>query len=167
MEARSEAAVFGVVWCYLVLKKCVHHYSSGGRMRDCSTRPCRGSSMSESALQLWHGVLFRQRPDDTFEAISPHVQQWTGLAPECSLNAIHPADRAKTDADRSTFRLRHARTWQITWVEQRRRALPAGGYEGYWEDVTERARLGQELAQAHWRATLGTTTQRLVHDFNN
>ena len=122
--------------------------------------------MSEGALRLWHGVLFRQRPDLTFESISPHVQQWTGLSPERALEAIFPADREKATADPTTFRLRHARTWQITWVQQRRRAVP-GGYEGYWEDVTERAHLGQELAQAHWQATLGTTTQRLVHDFNN
>jgi hypothetical protein len=122
--------------------------------------------MSEAALRLWHGVLFRQRPDLTFESINPHVQQWTGVPPERALDAVYPADRAKVDADQANFRLRHARTWQITWVEQRRRAV-AGGYEGYWEDATERAHLGQELAQAHWRATLGTTTQRLVHDFNN
>lgn len=122
--------------------------------------------MNEGALQLWHGVLFRQRADLTLESISPHVRQWTGLEPHLALQAIHPADRAKAEADQATFRLRHARTSRITWIQQRRRAVP-GGYEGYWEDVTDRVRLTHELAETHWKATLGTATQRLVHDFNN
>ena len=122
--------------------------------------------MNEGALQLWNGVLFRQRADLTFESISPHVQQWTGLDPQLSLQAIHPADHAKAKIDHAAFRLRHARTWQVTWVEQRRRAVP-GGYEGYWENVTPRIHLSQDLAQTHWKATLGAATQRLVHDFNN
>jgi hypothetical protein len=122
--------------------------------------------MNEGALQLWDGVLFRQRSDLTFESISPHVQEWTGLEPHLSLQAIHPADRAKAESNQTLFRLRHARTWQVTWVEQRRRAL-RDGYEGYWENVTGRIHLSQELAQTHWKATLGAATQRLVHDFNN
>jgi hypothetical protein len=122
--------------------------------------------MNESALQLWRGVLFRQRADLTFESISPHVQEWTGLEPQGALEAVLEADRPKVKADQATFRLRHARTWQITWVAQRRRAV-SGGYEGYWENITERVHLGQELAQAHWQATLSIATQRLVHDFNN
>ena len=123
--------------------------------------------MHEDALQLWHGVLFRQRADLAFESISPHVQEWTGMQPQLSLQAIHPADRAKAQSEHATFRLRHARTWRITWIEQRRRAHSGGGYEGYWENVTARVHLNQELAQTHWKATLGTATQRLVHDFNN
>jgi len=122
--------------------------------------------MSESALQLWHGVLFRQQADLTFESISPHVAEWTGLEAPRALEAVHPADRAKIDAERATFRLRHAHTWRITWVEQRRRQTTTG-YEGYWENITERIHLDQELAQAHWKDTLGTATRRLVHDFNN
>jgi len=122
--------------------------------------------MNEDALQLWHGVLFRQRPDLTFESITPHVQEWTGLEPHLSVQAVHPSDRAKAEQDRATFRLRHARTGRITWVEQRRRAV-SGGYEGYWENVSERIHISQDLAQTHWKATLGTATQRLVHDFNN
>jgi signal transduction histidine kinase len=122
--------------------------------------------MNESALQLWHGVLFRQRPDLTFEWISPRVEEWTGVEPHRALEAIFPADREKAGRDEATFRLQHARTGQIRWVEQRRRAI-AGGYEGYWEDITERVALTQELAQAQWTAVLGTATQRLTHDFNN
>ena len=129
-------------------------------------RTWRGRLMNEGALQLWHGVLFRQRSDGTLESINPHVQEWTGLEPRLALSAIHPADRGKAELDCAKFRLRHARTWQITWVEQRRRTIP-GGYEGYWENVTERVHLTQELAQTHWKATFGMATQRLVHDFNN
>ncbi|HKQ38619.1 MAG TPA: hypothetical protein VJ063_11115, partial [Verrucomicrobiae bacterium] len=122
--------------------------------------------MNESALQLWGGVVFRQRSDLTFESISPHVKEWTGLDPQLSLQALYPADRAKAASDNAVFRLRHQQTGRITWVEQRRRAV-AAGYEGYWENVTKRVHLSQELAQSHWKSTLGTATQRLVHDFNN
>lgn len=122
--------------------------------------------MNEGAQQLWDGVLFHQRADLTFDSISPHVQEWTGIDPQLSLNAIHPADRDKADLDQGVFRLRHVRTGRITWVEQRRRAV-SGGHEGYWENVTDQVHVKQELAQSHWKATLGTATQRLVHDFNN
>lgn len=122
--------------------------------------------MHEDALQLWDGVLFRQRPDLTFESITPQVQEWTGIDPQRSLDAIHPSDRPKAELDRATFRLRHVRTGRITWVEQRRRPV-SGGYEGYWENITDRVHLKQNLAHAHWKATLGTATQRLIHDFNN
>jgi hypothetical protein len=122
--------------------------------------------MNESALQLWHGVLFRQRSDLAFESISAHVEEWTGLEPKRALEAVHPADRTKVEEAQTRFRLQHAHTSRITWVEQRRRAI-AGGYEGYWEDVTERIELARELAQSQWKAILGTATQRLVHDFNN
>ena len=116
--------------------------------------------------QLWHGVLFRQRPDHTFESITPRAREWTGLDPYLSWQAIHPADVEKANSDNARFRLRHAQTWRITWVEQRRRPTE-DGYEGYWEDVSSQVRLARELAHAHWKATLGTATQRLVHDFNN
>src|SRR5687767_6759367 len=106
--------------------------------------------MDESALQLWRGVLFRQRPDLSFDSISAHVQEWTGVEPHRALEVVHPADREKPAQDRSIFRLRHARTGRITWIEQRRRSLDAG-YEGYWENVTERVQLSQELAQAQWK----------------
>lgn len=118
--------------------------------------------MNDSVLELWHGVLFRQRPDLTFEWISPRVEQWTGTKPNLALEAVHPDDRGKLKGEHATFRLRHARTGRITWVEQRRR-----GVEGYWENITERVNLSQQLAQAHWEGALGAATNRLVHDFNN
>lgn len=122
--------------------------------------------MTDSVLQLWHGVLFRRRPDASLEWIGARLQEWTGLEPHRTLEAVHPADRAKLAQDHITLRLRHALTGRITWVEQRRHALP-GGYEGCWEDVTDRVRLNHQLARLQWNATLGLATNRLVHDFNN
>lgn len=122
--------------------------------------------MNDSVLQLWHGVLFRQRPDSSLEWISPRIQEWTGLEPHRALEAVHPGDRPKLAVENTTFRLRHARTGRITWVEQRRRGVTSG-YEGYWENITERVHRNHQLSQAQWNATLGSATNRLVHDFNN
>src|SRR5688500_9936715 len=122
--------------------------------------------MNESALQHWDGVLFSQRPGLTFEWISPRLQEWTGLETHQALEAILPADRDREGKDEATFRLRHTRTGRIRWVQQRRRKV-GNGYEGFWEDVTERFFLTHQLAGAQWDATLGTATHRLVHDFNN
>src|SRR5688572_6925136 len=118
--------------------------------------------MNDSVLELWHGVLFRQRPDLTFEWISPRVEEWTGTEPNLALAAVHPDDREKVKGEHATFRLRHTRTGRITWVEQRRRGL-----EGYWENITERVQLTQRLAHANWNGILGVATSKLVHDFNN
>lgn len=118
--------------------------------------------MNDSVLQLWQGVLFRQRPDSTLEWIGSRIQQWTGLEPHRTLEALHPADRAKLTEENAVLRLRHTRTGRITWVQQRRQ-----GFEGYWEDITEHVSLKHQIAQAHWKATLGAATNKLVHDFNN
>src|SRR5688572_22200728 len=119
------------------------------------------TTMDEGVLQLWHGVLFRQRPDLSLEWISPRIQEWTGLEPQRALEAVHPADRPRLAEAQTTLRLRHARTGRITWVEQRRYSI-ANGHEGYWENITECQRLQHRLAQARWDATLGVATNKLV-----
>ena len=44
--------------------------------------PPGSASVDERLLELCPVVLFRQRPDLTFEHISPRIHEWTGVRPE-------------------------------------------------------------------------------------
>lgn len=143
-----------------------------------------------SLMQHWPGVLFRQRPDLSFEFASALLEDWTGepLAkwhekPGLFWGVIHEEDveefkqqlqlaSQRPEGIASHFRLRHAISGRVIYVNEfrygRRDATGAVvGYQGYWTDVTRQTLAERRLAAAAWKETLGLVTLGLVHDFNN
>jgi signal transduction histidine kinase len=143
-----------------------------------------------SLMQHWPGVLFRQRPDLTFEFASAPLEDWTGepLAKwheKTGLfwDVIHERDAAefkeqlqlagqRPEGIASHFRLRHVNTGRVIYVSEFRYARRDAtgqliGYEGYWTDVTRQTLAERRLAAAAWKETLGLVTLGLAHDFNN
>ena len=147
-------------------------------------------ALLELLLQHWPGVLFRQRPDLTFEVASPQLEPMTGYAleewktqPELFWKVIHELDvdlvkqhleevAAEAEGKSCSFRVRHRTTGRVAYISEFRRALrdESGGlrsYEGFWTDVTQQALAERRLATAAWKETLGLLTLGLSHDFNN
>ena len=141
-------------------------------------------------LQHWPGVLFRQRPDLTFEVASPQLEAMTGSAveewktqPELFWKVVHELDvdlvkqhlaevAVEAEGRSCSFRVRHQTTGHVAYVSEFRRALRDGSgvllsYEGFWMDVTRQALAERRLATAAWKETLGLITLGLSHDFNN
>ncbi len=144
----------------------------------------------ESLLPNWPGVVFRQRPDLTFEFATRGLEALTGHAlslwethPGLFWRAIHELDSEEfkrrldgmaTEAEGVTnrFRIRHAQTGRVSYIAEFRRAEydPAGRilrYDGYWLDETRLTLSERRLATAAWKETLGLLTLGLAHDFNN
>src|SRR5713226_6214765 len=79
-------------------------------------------------MQYWPGVFFRQRPDFSFEFVSPKIHELTGLTAESWLNTPSPfwqvvheldADELRqqiknaahtTDSVRTVYRLRNTQS---------------------------------------------------------
>ena len=142
-------------------------------------------------LQLhWPGVLFRQRPDLTFDVASPRLTEMTGYAleewktqPGLFWKVVHELDLDQVkqhltevavgaEGKSCSFRVRHQTTGRVTYVSEFRRALrdesgALRSYEGFWMDVTRQALAERRLATAAWKETLGLLTLGLSHDFNN
>ena len=150
----------------------------------------RMDALLELLLQHWPGVLFRQRPDLTFEVASPQLEAMTGLAveewktqPELFWKVIHELDvdlvkqhlaevTVEAEGKSCSFRVRHQATGRVACISEFRRAVrdESGGlrsYEGFWTDVTQQALAERRLATAAWKETLGLLTLGLSHDFNN
>ena len=147
-------------------------------------------SQWQTMARWWPGVIFRQRVDLTFEAVSPRIEELTGL-PACAWcqpprllwQVVHEADadnlrNAITQAGRtgqtvtSRFRLRHVHTRRISHIVEHRLARRAAdetvlGYDGAWLDVTRQTVAENRLATAAWKETLAVLTMGLAHDFNN
>jgi len=144
----------------------------------------------ESLLPHWPGVVFRQRPDLSFEFASPGLEELTGrllaewqTRPDLFWTAIHETDAdelkrriaamaEEPDGVTSHFRIRHAQTGRVAYIAEFRRAErdTAGGilrYEGFWLDETRLTLSERRLAAAAWKETLGLLTLGLAHDFNN
>ena len=144
----------------------------------------------ESLMQHWPGVLYRQRPDLSFEFASARLEDWTGQSlarwqgePGLFWKTIHELDAEgfkqqlrvagqNHEGVTSSFRLRHRETGRVTYVSEFRlsRRDATGqvvGYEGFWLDVTRQTLSEQRLATAAWKETLGLVTLGLAHDFNN
>lgn len=147
-------------------------------------------ALLELMLQHWPGVLFRQRPDLTFDIASPQLEAMTGFAleewktqPELFWRAVHELDvdlvkqhlaavAVEAEGRTCSFRVRHQTTGRVAYISEFRRALrdESGGlrsYEGFWTDVTRQALAEKRLATAAWKETLGLLTLGLSHDFNN
>jgi len=147
-------------------------------------------SQWQTVARWWPGVVFRQRADLTFEAMSPRIEELTGLAasawcqpPRRLWQVVHEADaehlrNAITQAGRTgqtvtcRFRLRHVHTRRISHIVEHRLARRAAdetvlGYDGVWLDVTRQTVAENRLATAAWKETLAVLTMGLAHDFNN
>jgi hypothetical protein len=154
--------------------------------------PCGPESTGtyEGLLDLCPGVLFRQRPDFSFEYIGHKIQGWSGFGAEDWLRRadllpqlVYEDDAAalevhlKACAGKETethivFRMRNRHTGRITCVAESRRTLrnPGGGiagYEGLWRDVSTEAFAARELDAATWESTFGLMTLGAAHDLNN
>lgn len=144
----------------------------------------------ENLLEHWPGVLFRQRPDLTFDFAPPRLTELTGLAldrwhcdPELLWKVVHEQDAEDfrqqiqhaahaAEGLHHTFRLRHAITGRVTYLSEFRRPLldasgQLNGYEGFWVDQTRQTVSEKRLATAAWKETLALLTLGLAHDFNN
>lgn len=129
-------------------------------------------------------VTFCQRPDLSFERISPLAAAWTGVPlqrwlqdKDLFLQLVDAADReavchrlplaARPEGLVQAFHLRHVRTQALTPITEFRLAVGHDGgqlqaYEGVWV-----AHLEPRLRTASWKQALAVLTRGLVHDFNN
>jgi signal transduction histidine kinase len=146
--------------------------------------------VSQNLLEHWPGILFRQRPDLTFEFASPRLAELTGLPlerwhrdPELFWKVVHESDAddlrqqiirvsAVPQGFTTSFRLRQAISGRVAYISEFRRPLfdPGGrlqGYEGFWLDQTRQTVSEKRLATAAWKETLALLTIGLSHDFNN
>ncbi|MBN2506637.1 MAG: hypothetical protein JXQ71_08080 [Verrucomicrobia bacterium] len=140
--------------------------------------------------QLWPGVVFRQRPDLTFEFVTAAIETLTGIsppdwqtAPSRFWDTVHELDAGRVEdhlrrcegseaAHTLPFRVRHLRHGRISHILECRRACRdrAGqlvGYEGLWLDQTRQTAAEQRLAGASWHETLAAVTMGMAHGFNN
>jgi hypothetical protein len=139
--------------------------------------------LDERLLELCPVVLFRQRPDLSFEYISPRVHEWTGVPPEeCLRNPqflqqlIHAPDLGaytwhveqarKTSCEGQVhFRIRHRETGRLTALTETRWAIPglsgSGGFEGSWTPIP------LDCFEAPWRDTFNALALGASHEFNN
>jgi signal transduction histidine kinase len=140
--------------------------------------------------EFWPGVVFRQRPDLTFEFVTPPVEALTGVAPSDWQRApsrfwdmVHEqdAERVRGQIERCVqtgltetlgYRVCHLQHGRVSHVLERRRARWDGhgqllGYDGLWVDQTRQITAEQRLASAGWKETLAVLTMGLAHDFNN
>ena len=139
--------------------------------------------VDERLLELCPVVLFRQRPDLSFEYISPKIQEWTGVSPDEWLRdprflqqLIHAPDagayarhveRAKNAPAEGQvqFRIRHRDTGRLTAVTETRRAIPSprgnDGFEGSWTQIS------LDVFEGPWRDTYNALAIGASHEFNN
>lgn len=139
--------------------------------------------------QHWPGVIFSQRPDFTFDFVSPQIEALTGVSvaewqsqPQRFWQVVHEIEaeellqqykRAVRQgvAITNTVRLRHAVTGRISYVLEHRKPVISGGlllgYEGVWLDVTRQTIAEKRLSAASWKETLAVLTMGLAHDFGN
>lgn len=141
-------------------------------------------------MEHWPGVFFRQRPDLSFEHVSPRIVSLTGIPAAEWLTSgpmlarvVHELDAeefvrqvqrsAQGDAGcEFSFRVRHVVSGRVFYVTEYRRAVrdatgQVAGYVGFWNDVTRQTLSERRLATAAWKETLGLLTLGLSHDFNN
>jgi len=141
-------------------------------------------------VRRWPGVIFTQRPDFSFQFVSPQVEALTGIGvaqwhqtPALFWQVIHEADtealqqqlRRAADTGESAasmFRIRNAQTGKVAYVLEHRQAVRSSGglllsYEGVWLDITRQTIAEKRLSAAAWKETLAMLTMGLAHDFNN
>ncbi|MBC8001459.1 MAG: PAS domain-containing protein [Opitutaceae bacterium] len=139
--------------------------------------------------QHWPGVIFSQRPDFTFDFVSPQIESLTGVSvaewqsqPQRFWQVVHEIEAEELQqqfkravrqgvAITNTVRLRHVVTGRISYVLEHRKPVISGGlllgYEGVWLDVTRQTIAEKRLSAASWKETLAVLTMGLAHDFGN
>jgi PAS domain S-box-containing protein len=148
------------------------------------------SSHLQAFGALWPGVLFRQRPDFSFEFVNDQIEELTGVAPAewaerpgRFWEVVHEADHAdvRQNCERAvresqmvsmTYRLRHWRSGRICHVQERRQPVLAAdggliGFDGLWLDITRETLAERRLTGAAWKETLALITMGLAHDLGN
>jgi signal transduction histidine kinase/CheY-like chemotaxis protein len=166
------------------------HLRSESSRRGMFMRLVRAESQLDQLMKRWPGVIFRQRPDLTFQFVSPNIEALTGVTvDDWSRQAgrfweiVHDGDAeelqkqmqraARSGAAASiTYRVRHAQTGKISYVlEQRQPVMTRNGlllgYEGFWFDVTRQTIAEKRLSTASWKETLAVLTLGMAHDFSN
>lgn len=166
------------------------YLASDAARRNMVARLLRAEARLDNIVHRWPGVIFSQRPDFTFQFVSPHVEDLTGITVAewdrhsgRFWDAVHEADadELKGQIKRSiqtrqgvttTYRIRHARTGRVAYVLEYRQAILSGnrlllGFEGMWLDVTRQTIAERRLSTAAWKETLGVLTMGLAHDFSN
>lgn len=150
----------------------------------------RAQEQLHQLARCWPGVIFTQRPDFSFQYVSPQIEKLTGLAseqwtrsPALFWEMIHEADLEelqqhlkRTGEGREPgeirFRIRHARTGRMAYILEHRRGLRSANgsllsFEGVWLDITQPMIAEKRLSAAAWKETLASLTMGLTHDFNN
>lgn len=166
------------------------HLDNPAARRELFVRLLRAEAQLEKLAAHWPGVIFSQRPDFSFDYVSPKIERLTGVPvlhwqrqPQWFWQVVHESDApelqqqlqqtARTGQSlTSTFRLRHLQSGRITYVlEHRQPVLSQGrlllGYEGVWLDVTRQTIAEKRLSSAAWKETLAVLTMGLAHDFGN
>ncbi|MDB6038731.1 MAG: hypothetical protein JWM99_2572 [Verrucomicrobiales bacterium] len=166
------------------------HLGSEGSQRSMFVRMMKAESRLENLTQRWPGVIFTQRPDFTFDFITPRIEELTGIPVEqwhrqsdCFWSCVHEADaeeltlqlkmlNPKRSVMRSSYRIRHKLTGRVSYIMEHREALLTEnglllGFEGVWLDITRQAIAEKRLSAAAWKETLAVLTMGLAHDFSN
>jgi signal transduction histidine kinase len=166
------------------------HLAHPSARREMFVRLMRAEAQLEKLTRFWPGVVFSQRPDFSFQFVTPQIEDLTGVSvaewrqqPQRFWQVVHESDARELQqqlqqAVRSarpttnTIRLRNAQTRRISYVlEHRQPVLSRGGillgYEGVWLDVTRQTIAENRLSSAAWKETLAVLTMGLAHDFSN
>ncbi len=166
-------------------------YLAGEReSRQMFIRLLRAEAQLGNLMKCWPGVIFSQRADFSFQSVSPHVLDLTGITAEQWLgqgrsfwHVVHEADveelhhqcrrAAKIPPGlTTTFRVRNLQTGRVSHVMEHRQAVVSASglvicYEGFWLDVTREKIAERRLSSSAWKETLATLTMGLAHDFSN
>jgi signal transduction histidine kinase len=144
----------------------------------------------DNLVQRWPGVIFSQRPDFTFQFVSPKITELTGVplgewgrSRQRFWQVVHEADQEilKQHLQRANqapngvscnYRIRHFQSGQVAYLMEHRQAVRSHnglllGYEGFWLDVSRQTIAEKRLSSAAWKETLGVLTMGLAHDFSN
>ncbi len=166
------------------------HLSSDSARREMFVRLLRTEAQLNSLIQRWPGIIFSQRPDCSFNFISPRIEEFTGVPagewryqPQLFWRILHEADANQMQQHlrqvvcvpeglTTTFRIRHAKSGRVAYIMERRQAIlsPTGlllGYDGYWLDITRQTIAEKRLSSSAWKETLAVLTMGLAHDFSN
>jgi len=166
------------------------HLGSPSARREMFVRLMRTETQLNSLMQRWPGVIFSQRPDCSFDFISPKIEEFTGAPardwryqPQLFWQVVHEADADEVQKNlrqsvrtpegiSTTFRIRHIKTGRVAYIMEHRQAVLSAtglllGYDGYWLDITRQTIAEKRLSSSAWKETLAVLTMGLAHDFSN
>lgn len=165
-------------------------YRGEGAGRGMFVRLLRAETQLAKLARHWPGVIFSQRPDYSFQAVTGRIGELTGrsiqdwqLRPGRFWEVVHESDAAELQHQiqlavqnrrtvTSTFRVRNLNSGRVSYVLEHREPVVSQsglllGYEGVWLDVTRQTLAERLLTSAAWKETLAVLTMGLAHDFSN